>query len=235
MPDGKLKLKAESVRGYSAYEIAVQKGYIGTEEEWLASLHGDGVTVNGKGIDALGDIKINSVDVPYDGGMTTVKDKIDGLDGGFDELSQEVDDLTADVGNKLGTDKVYNGLDKAEAGFALDARQGVELADRIDEKADATALTALQTVVDGKASVKTLALSLSVAGWGGGTTQSITASGVETGSIVIVTPSPSSYVAYGNATIRCTAQSTNSLTFTCSTTPTAAIGVNVLILTAGGN
>lgn len=27
-------------RGYSAYEIAVQHGYVGTEEEWLASLHG---------------------------------------------------------------------------------------------------------------------------------------------------------------------------------------------------
>ena len=32
-------------RGYSAYEIAVQHGYTGTEEEWLASLHGaDGET-----------------------------------------------------------------------------------------------------------------------------------------------------------------------------------------------
>ena len=28
-------------RGYSAYEIAVQHGYTGTEEEWLASLHGE--------------------------------------------------------------------------------------------------------------------------------------------------------------------------------------------------
>lgn len=27
-------------RGYSAYEIAVQNGFVGTEEEWLASLHG---------------------------------------------------------------------------------------------------------------------------------------------------------------------------------------------------
>ena len=28
-------------RGYSAYEIAVQHGYTGTEEEWLSSLHGE--------------------------------------------------------------------------------------------------------------------------------------------------------------------------------------------------
>ena len=29
------------VVGYSAYEIAVQEGFVGTEQEWLASLKGD--------------------------------------------------------------------------------------------------------------------------------------------------------------------------------------------------
>lgn len=28
-------------RGFSAYEVAVQNGFIGTEEEWLASLQSD--------------------------------------------------------------------------------------------------------------------------------------------------------------------------------------------------
>lgn len=33
------------VVGYSAYEIAVQEGFVGTEAEWLASLQGeDGAT-----------------------------------------------------------------------------------------------------------------------------------------------------------------------------------------------
>ena len=32
-------------RGYSAYELAVQKGYTGSLEEWIASLRGDiGIT-----------------------------------------------------------------------------------------------------------------------------------------------------------------------------------------------
>lgn len=31
------------LRGYSAYEIAVQNGFEGTEEEWLASLVGTGM------------------------------------------------------------------------------------------------------------------------------------------------------------------------------------------------
>ena len=29
------------VVGYSAYEVAVQNGFVGTEEEWLASLKGE--------------------------------------------------------------------------------------------------------------------------------------------------------------------------------------------------
>ena len=31
------------IRGYSAYEIAVQEGFEGTVEEWLASLVGESV------------------------------------------------------------------------------------------------------------------------------------------------------------------------------------------------
>lgn len=34
-------LDGELIRGYSAYEIAVQNGFEGTEEEWLASLKGE--------------------------------------------------------------------------------------------------------------------------------------------------------------------------------------------------
>lgn len=29
------------VVGYSAYEVAVQNGFVGTEQEWLASLKGE--------------------------------------------------------------------------------------------------------------------------------------------------------------------------------------------------
>ena len=33
--------KLAELRGYSAYEVAVLEGFIGTEEEWLASLKGE--------------------------------------------------------------------------------------------------------------------------------------------------------------------------------------------------
>lgn len=35
------KLSNTTLRGYSAYDVAVQHGFNGTEEEWLASLKGD--------------------------------------------------------------------------------------------------------------------------------------------------------------------------------------------------
>ena len=39
------KINLGRVVGYSAYEVALQNGYVGTEEEWLASLHGKDGTV----------------------------------------------------------------------------------------------------------------------------------------------------------------------------------------------
>ena len=39
------KVNLGRVVGYSAYELALQNGFVGTEEEWLASLHGKDGTV----------------------------------------------------------------------------------------------------------------------------------------------------------------------------------------------
>lgn len=35
------KISNATLQGYSAYDIAVMEGYVGTEEEWLASLKGE--------------------------------------------------------------------------------------------------------------------------------------------------------------------------------------------------
>lgn len=39
------------VVGYSAYEVAVQEGFVGTEQEWLASLKGDTGNTGATGAD----------------------------------------------------------------------------------------------------------------------------------------------------------------------------------------
>jgi len=61
-------------------------------------------------------------------------------------------------------------------------------------------------------------------------TASVTATGVTASNTVIVSPAPASMDAWKDAEMKCTAQATNQLTFTCETVPTAAISVNVVIL-----
>lgn len=75
-----------------------------------------------------------------------------------------------------------------------------------------------------KNSIVTNTVTLTVAGWSSNS-QVVTVSGVTTSNLVIVEPSDSSYG------IKCTAQGTNSLTFTCDTVPTAAVTVKVAIIT----
>ncbi len=54
-------------RGYSAYEIAVQHGFEGTEADWLASLNATSATVNGQSRDENGDIKLYATHIPVSG------------------------------------------------------------------------------------------------------------------------------------------------------------------------
>lgn len=74
-----------------------------------------------------------------------------------------------------------------------------------------------------------LSLSLTVANWSNNS-QTITATDVTASNNVIISPAPASIDNYVAANIKCTAQAANSLTFTCTTTPTAAISVNVLVM-----
>lgn len=73
---------------------------------------------------------------------------------------------------------------------------------------------------------KSLTVTLTVAGWTNNQ-QTVAASGVTSSNTVIVSPAPASFIAYGKAQVRCTAQASNSLTFQCEKVPTAALTVNV--------
>lgn len=61
-------------------------------------------------------------------------------------------------------------------------------------------------------------------------TATINILGVNSSSIVIATYHPSSKLVYTDADIYCSGQATNQLTFTCSTTPTQSVLVNILII-----
>ena len=78
--------------------------------------------------------------------------------------------------------------------------------------------------------VKTLTVSLAVASWNTSSkTITVTASGVTASNLVEVSPAPASWDVARIALVRCTAQASNSLTFACTTIPTAAVTMNVVI------
>lgn len=70
---------------------------------------------------------------------------------------------------------------------------------------------------------------LTTSGWSGGT-QTVSCAGVTASNNVIVTYDPASHDAWVAAGVYCSAQATNSLTFTCASTPTANLTANVLII-----
>lgn len=60
--------------------------------------------------------------------------------------------------------------------------------------------------------------------------QTVAVPGVTADNIVIVTPAPNSYVAYGEAVVYCSSQGYGQLTFTCEEVPGADLTANILIM-----
>ena len=85
------------------------------------------------------------------------------------------------------------------------------------------------TGISGGSSATTLSLTLSSSGWSSNSI-TVTATGVTASNTVIVSPAPASMGVWSNCGVYCSAQSTNSLTFTCGSTPSSNITVNVIIL-----
>lgn len=74
-----------------------------------------------------------------------------------------------------------------------------------------------------------ISVTLAAANWSS-STQTVTATGVTASNTVVVSPASASASDYASAEILCTAQASDSLTFTCVTTPSNDITVNVLIV-----
>lgn len=75
----------------------------------------------------------------------------------------------------------------------------------------------------------TATASLATASWSS-LSQTVSVTGVTASNTVICTPAPASHDAYCKAGVYCSAQASGTLTFKCTTTPTAALTVNVMIL-----
>jgi hypothetical protein len=75
----------------------------------------------------------------------------------------------------------------------------------------------------------TLTVTLASANWSNNEI-TVTATWVTASNTVIVSPDPSNISDYTSNWVYCSAQGTNSLTFTCDTAPSNDIDVNVVIL-----
>ena len=72
------------------------------------------------------------------------------------------------------------------------------------------------------------AITIAVADWNGGTTCTKTVSGLTATSVVWVAPDNASQSDYLTAGVYASAQTTDTITFTCTTTPTSSLTVNVI-------
>ena len=73
-----------------------------------------------------------------------------------------------------------------------------------------------------------IAITLTVAGWSDNS-QTVTASGVTANNAVVISPTPSSYISYGEFGVYCSAQAANSLTFVCDSVPDVALAINIFM------
>lgn len=72
-------------------------------------------------------------------------------------------------------------------------------------------------------------ITLAAADWSSNT-QTVSVTGMTATGVVMVSPDPTDQSAYTSAGIICSAQAAGTLTFTCSTTPSADLSVNVVML-----
>lgn len=97
-----IDLEMAEWRGYSAYEVAVHNGFKGTEEEWLAQLHGrDGgvSSINGVAHDDAGNVALTAGNLPV---SETDSRTMKQITADVDKLTKaiQVTDDALDVGNR---------------------------------------------------------------------------------------------------------------------------------------
>ena len=149
--------------------------------------------------------------------------------------------------NKIGFGDVANDLTTSDANKVLSAAQGVALKTLADSKLASSSVVnnlttndlakplsaaqgvALKALADGKAKATVKTFSLTAANWSN-EQQTVNVSGVTASNIVIVTAAPGSHITYRDNGVYCSAQGSGTLTFTCSSVPTAALSVQALIL-----
>ena len=125
--------------------------------------------------------------------------------------------------------QIWNGKDGAKGADGKSAYQSAQDGGYSGTEA---AFNAALAQVGNKADKPTaLAVNLPASGWNAtAKTQTVNAAGVTASALCIVVAAAESFVAYGEAQVRCSAQGAGTLTFTCEDVPTADLTANVLMV-----
>lgn len=203
-PTANLTMALGTWRGYSAYEVAIQNGFEGSEADWLESLKGkDGqdatsITVNNKSA-VDGNISIRGTEIYL-------------LPGSAKTVAEA-------VGEKLDANAIENNLSSSATDKALSAAQGGVLAGMIGGKATAKA-TMVLLAADGWSGDTQV---VNVAG--------VTANSEETH--VVVSPDGSSREEYMSCDVYAAQQGEGTLTFVCGVEPSIDLTANILVVEVG--
>ena len=206
MNEQSIRLELERWRGWSAYEVAVQNGFEGTEAEWLASL---------KGKDGLVNAEIaNNLTTTQEG---YVLDARQGL-----ALKEQIESNKTATEGKVGTDSIVNDLTTGGKDKVLSAEQGKVLAERIATKASVYGTSIEVTTGDWSGE--------------GPYTKDVELAGVtadEETCHVIVIYKPGHKTEYQDTELEVIGQKDGAITLQVSDKPSAAFPVNVLIVLEG--
>ncbi len=203
-----MTMQLQTWRGFSAYEIAVQNGYAGTESEWLESLKGapgqdaSPVTVNNRSA-VDGNITLRAGDIYVQPGLaTTVKQALDGC---------------------VRTDQVADTLDSADPTKVLSAYQGGVLLGEVRKRARAY-LYPISLASNGWVQQEDGSYQQTAA------VAEMTADTAVSSAVVSPAANREQETLYTTFSIRALAQGDGTLTFSALSQPNAQIGVNVLVI-----
>ncbi|MBR3873318.1 MAG: hypothetical protein IKJ26_04015 [Clostridia bacterium] len=204
-----IHMKLNTWRGYSAYEIAVQNGFEGSQSEWLESLKGaDGASVT--------DWTVNNK-APVDGNIT--------LRAGDIPLQPGLAATVADaLGNVLTAESIADSLSVNDPAMALSAAQGKKLHGMMTK------------VFRQEATLKTSGWTLNAEN--GLYEQTVQVEGVTLDaekSCVIASPSSDRTVreAYIDADVLAASQHNGAVVFTAAALPSIALVVSIVTIVPG--
>lgn len=101
---------------------------------------------------------------------------------------------------------------------------------KVNNKALSSDVTLNASDVGAQSAITQTSTTISVANWNATTTCTKSVTGVTSSNGVIVTPAPASISTWTSNGVYCSAQGSGTLTFTCSTTPSSDITVNIMIV-----